>query len=290
MRLMNAQKLVQYGQLMRLHRPIGSFLLLWPTLIALWLACDGLPSPQLLLVFGLGVFVMRSAGCIINDIADRHFDGHVRRTQARPLAQKTVSVQEALALFVGLVGAAFCLVLMTNPMTILLSLGALLTAVIYPFTKRFTHFAQFFLGLAFAWAIPMAYSAALNRLEPIAGGLFLATGLWALAYDTEYAMADREDDIVLGLNSTAILFGAWDKAMVAMTHGIVLSLFVYIGHHYALGWPYNLGCLGALIAAIYQQWLIKDRDPQKCFDAFLNNNLFGGSLFLGVFFSYPLPF
>ncbi|MCK5525378.1 MAG: 4-hydroxybenzoate octaprenyltransferase [Thiomargarita sp.] len=274
------KRLYQYALLMRLHRPIGIFLLLWPTLWALWIAGRGYPDVLVTIVFVLGVILMRSAGCVINDYADRHIDPHVHRTRDRPIATGSVSEREALILFVILCLLAFGLVLLMNKLTIILSIVALLLAASYPFMKRYTHWPQVYLGIAFGWSIPMAFAAQTNSLPSIVWWLFLTNILWTVAYDTMYAMVDREEDLVIGVKSTAILFGKADKAIIASLLIAVLLLLLWIGQH--LGFLYHLGLLVAAGLAIYQLWLIKDRHPQRCFQAFLNNHWFGAAIFAGI--------
>ncbi len=283
-----ANKAVQYGRLMRADKPIGILLLLWPTLWALWVAADGIPSLHVLLVFVLGVVLMRSAGCVINDYADRNIDSHVARTRQRPLASGTVTVKEALILFVVLVLVAFLLVLTLDAFTIVLSFAALLLAVIYPFTKRYISTPQIVLGVAFAWAIPMAFAAIRGELPLETWLLFFATVAWAVAYDTYYAMVDREDDLKIGVKSTAILFGRHDLLMIALFHTIVLLALLWLGFLIAAGVIYYLALFVAALLAIYQQWIARHRDPQQCFRAFLNNNWFGAVVFLGVFLDLGL--
>jgi len=274
------KRLYQYALLMRLHRPIGIFLLLWPTLWALWIAGRGYPDVLVTIVFVLGVILMRSAGCVINDYADRHIDPHVHRTRDRPIATGSVSEREALILFVILCLLAFGLVLLMNKLTIILSFVALLLAASYPFMKRYTHLPQVYLGIAFGWSIPMAFAAQTNSLPSIVWWLFLTNVLWTIAYDTMYAMVDREEDLVIGVKSTAILFGKADKAIIASLLIAVLLLLLWIGQH--LSFLYHLGLLVAAGLAIYQLWLIKDRHPQRCFQAFLNNHWFGAAIFAGI--------
>jgi len=276
------KRLYQYALLMRLHRPIGIFLLLWPTLWALFLSGRGSPDVLVTTVFVLGVILMRSAGCVINDYADRHIDPHVHRTRDRPLAAGRVSTREALTLFIILCVVAFGLVLLMNRLTIALSVVGALLAVSYPFMKRYTHWPQVYLGVAFGWSIPMAFAAQTNSIPPIVWWLFITNVLWAVAYDTMYAMVDREDDLVIGVKSTAILFGQADKMIIAGLQIGVLLLLLWIGQHENLGILYYIGLLVASGLAIYQQWLIKDRNPQQCFQAFLNNNWFGAAIFSGI--------
>ncbi len=276
------ERLHQYILLMRLHRPIGILLLLWPTLWGLWIAGEGYPNVLVAMIFILGVILMRSAGCVINDYADRHIDPHVRRTRERPLATGRVSEREALILFVVLCLIALGLVLLMNWLTILLSVAAAFLAASYPFMKRYTHWPQVYLGTAFGWGIPMAFAAQTGSVPTLAWWLFAANVLWTVAYDTLYAMVDREDDLVIGVKSTAILFGKADKVIVAGLHLMVLLLLLWIGQQLELGHLYHLGVLVAAGLAIYQQWLIKDRQPDRCFQAFLNNHWFGAAIFAGI--------
>lgn len=281
-------RLREYFVLMRLHRPIGALLLLWPTLWALWLAGEGRPHVAVVLIFVLGVFLMRSAGCVINDYADRDFDRHVKRTQDRPLTAGRVSEREALTLFVVLSLIAFVLVLQLNWLTIALSVVGALLAASYPFMKRYTHLPQFYLGVAFAWGVPMAY-AALTGAVPATAWLLLAASLfWTVAYDTEYAMVDRDDDLRIGIKSTAILFGTWDRAMIALAHATSLGLLVIVGVLADRGAWFYLGWVAALATAAYQQMLIRDRDRERSFRAFLNNNFYGAAIFVGLVLDYLL--
>lgn len=279
-------KLQQYSLLMRLNRPVGIALLLWPTLIALWLAGDGHPEPRIVLIFGLGVIVMRSAGCVINDFADRHFDGHVERTKTRPLVQGTVSAAEALALFFILLLVAFGLACQLDRQTLWLSVGGAFLAASYPFLKRITHFPQVGLGAAFGWAIPMAYSAQAHHLPLSCWLLYIATLLWAVAYDTLYAMVDREDDERIGVKSTAIWLGRYDKWGVGICHLSVLSLYVLIGQRVGLGFYFYTGIAVAFFLVLYQQWLIRRPISANYFQAFLNNQWFGAVLFAGTMLDF----
>lgn len=280
------ERLYQYALLMRLHRPIGIYLLLWPTLWALWIAGNGYPDITVTIVFILGVILMRSAGCVINDYADRHIDPHVQRTRERPLAARQVSEPEALILFVILCLLALALVLLMNTLTIMLSVVAALLAATYPFTKRYTYWPQVYLGLAFGWSIPMAFAAQTGTIPPLAWILFITNLLWTIAYDTLYAMVDREDDLVIGVKSTAILFGQADKVIIAALHITVLGLLLWIGQQLYFGKFYHLGLLIAVSLTIYQQWLIKERQPYHCFQAFLNNHWFGAAIFIGIATDY----
>ena len=279
-------RLYQYLLLTRLHRPIGIFLLLWPMLWALWIAAEGIPDPKVLVVFVVGVILMRSAGCVINDYADRNLDPHVARTRYRPLASGAVSPAEAIGLFLVLCICAFGLVLLMNRLTIALSLGAVVFAVIYPFTKRYTQLPQVVLGAAFGWAVPMAFAAQIGSVPQIAWLLFTVTVLWATAYDTMYAMVDREDDLKIGIKSTAILFGKAERWIIGILQFLVLAGLLMAGHRVSLGLFFDLGLLVAAGLAIYQQYLIKDREPDKCFQAFLNNNWFGAAVFAGIVLEY----
>ncbi|MTW19782.1 4-hydroxybenzoate octaprenyltransferase [Allochromatium palmeri] len=279
-------RLYNYYLLVRLHRPIGIFLLMWPALWALWLAGDGQPPWSVVLIFVLGVVLMRSAGCAINDYADRNFDGHVARTNQRPLATGQVTPREALGVFIGLSLIAFALVLQLNWQTIALSFVALALTFVYPFMKRFTHVPQLFLGAAFGWAIPMAFTAVTGSIPLYAWVLFVATLIWALIYDTQYAMVDREDDLKIGIKSTAILFGRWDRLTVGLLQILMLGLLVWIGWETGRGAFYQAGLLAAAALAVYQQTLMRQRDPNRCFQAFLNNNYFGMAVFIGLVLDY----
>ena len=279
-------RLRQYGLLIRFNKPIGTLLLLWPTLIALWIAAKGWPDAGVLFVFVFGVFLMRSAGCAINDYADRHIDGHVKRTKARPLAVGKVSEKEALAVFAILSLSAFALVLLMNPLTIWMSLGGIVLAVSYPFMKRYHYLPQVHLGAAFGWAVPMAFTAQANVVTPLTWLLFLATVLWAAAYDTMYAMVDRKDDLRIGVKSTAILFGPLDKLIVGIIQAMLIMDLLLIGLRAELSGFYYTGVVMASCFAIWQQYLIRNRDPKQCFQAFLNNNWFGMVWFIGVVLDY----
>ncbi|WP_392566504.1 4-hydroxybenzoate octaprenyltransferase [Utexia brackfieldae] len=274
------EKLFVYAQLMRLDKPIGILLLLWPTWWALWLADT--PSLKLFIVFTLGVILMRSAGCVINDFADRDFDGHVTRTKNRPLASQRVSEKEAKILFVVLVLCAFLLVLTLNYQAILLSCLALATAVLYPFMKRFTHLPQLFLGLAFSWGIPMVYAASIASFPLTCWLLCVANICWTIAYDTQYAMADREDDLKIGIKSTAILFGSCDKLIIGLLQLVTVAILFWVGLINHLGYLYILFLLIGCAIFVYQQRLIHERKPASCFRAFLNNNYFGLLIFIGI--------
>ncbi|MUL09741.1 4-hydroxybenzoate octaprenyltransferase [Aliivibrio fischeri] len=279
---MNMSKAEALWQLTRMNRPIGSLLLLWPTLWALFLAADGLPDWHVLIVFVLGVVFMRSAGCVINDFADRKVDGHVKRTANRPLPSGLISSKEALSLFAVLVVCSFLLVLTMNTLTIMLSGIGIVLAIAYPFMKRVTYLPQFVLGLAFSWAIPMAYAAESNQVPPEAWLLFVINALWTIAYDTQYAMVDRDDDVKIGIKSTAILFGRYDKTIIGLLQLSVLALLIVLGSQLALSGIYYWGILAAAGFFVYQQWLIKGREREACFKAFLNNNYVGGLIFIAI--------
>lgn len=283
-----SERLRRYALLMRLHRPIGILLLLWPTMWALWLAGEGQPPWGIVLVFMIGVALMRSAGCAINDYADRDFDGNVERTKTRPIAMGLVSPKEAVWVFVVLSLIAATLLVFLNWPTRFLSLVALVLAAIYPFMKRYTHLPQVMLGAAFGWAIPMAFMALNESIPSLAWVLFVATLIWALIYDTQYAMVDREDDLRIGVKSTAILFGRHDNLIVGLLQLLMLGLLILVGVMAGLGGFYYLGLLGGAGMFAYQQWLTRERQPKACFDAFLNNNLFGMVVFLGLALDYAI--
>tara|TARA_R110001592_G_scaffold363043_1_gene679628 strand:- start:116693 stop:117553 length:861 start_codon:yes stop_codon:yes gene_type:complete len=275
-------------QLIRFDKPIGTLLLLWPTLWALWIAAEGPPSFDLLAIFVLGTWLTRSAGCIVNDLADRHVDGAVARTSGRPLVTGAVSEKEALALFAALMLLAFLLVLLTNTLTVKLSFVAILLASTYPFMKRYTHLPQIVLGLAFSWGIPMAFAAQLNQLPPALWLLFLGNLWWIVAYDTKYAMVDREDDIPAGVKSTAILFGSYDRLAVATLQLLCLLTLYLAGREFSLGLYFNLSLIVAAAMFGYQQYLIRTRDRDACFRAFLHNNWVGLAIFVGIVLHYSL--
>ena len=281
-------RLADYARLMRLNRPIGILLLLWPVLWALWIAAAGKPALPVFVVFVAGVVLMRSAGCVINDYADREFDPHVERTRDRPIAAGRVQTREALVLFVVLALVAFALVLFMNRLTILLSFVGAALAASYPFMKRWTHLPQFYLGAAFGWGVPMAFAAQTGGVPVDAWILFGATLCWAVAYDTAYAMVDREDDIRVGVKSTAILFGRADRPMIALFHALTLLLLAWAGARAGLGLTYYTGLLLAAGLAGWQQWLMRTRSRDDCFRAFLNNNRFGAVVFAGLALDYLL--
>ncbi|MGU5795151.1 4-hydroxybenzoate octaprenyltransferase [Aeromonas hydrophila] len=286
MNLLTKERGLAYVQLARIDKPIGTLLLLWPTLWALWLAADGLPDLWTLLVFVVGVFLMRSAGCVINDYADRNFDGHVKRTAGRPLPMGKVKPREVLALFAVLALISFALVLTMNPLTIGLSFAALLLAVCYPFMKRYIPIPQLVLGMAFSWSIPMAYAAQANALPAVAWLVFLANLLWTIAYDTQYAMVDRDDDLKLGLKSSAILFGRHDKRIIGALQLLTLLILLLVGQLSELGSSYYWSLLATAALFVYQQRLIRERQREACFQAFLNNNYVGALIFAGVVINY----
>ena len=278
-----------YIRLVRLDRPIGIFLLMWPALWALWLAGQGNPPWQVVLIFIGGVVLMRSAGCAINDFADRDFDGQVERTKDRPLATGAVSPREAVGVFLVLSLCAFGLLLLLRDwQTVALSVVAVLLTIIYPFMKRHTHVPQLFLGAAFGWAVPMAFSAVTGGVPPLAWLLFATTLVWALIYDTQYAMVDREDDLKVGIKSTAILFGRHDRLTVAVLQVIMLGMLVGVGRLAELGGYYYAGLVVAALFAVYQQFLIRNRERGACFQAFLNNNFFGVAVFAGLVLDYAV--
>ena len=282
------QRLREYALLMRLHRPIGILLLLWPTLWGLWFAGQGHLNLHVAAVFVLGVVLMRSAGCVINDYADRGFDPHVERTRERPIAAGRVNPREALALFAALCLIAFALVLTLNRFTILLSFVGAFLAATYPFLKRWTHLPQFYLGVAFGWGIPMAFAAQTGAVPWLAWVLFAANVCWSVAYDTAYAMVDREDDLKVGVKSTAILFGPYDRLLIGIFHALTIALLAIAGSLAARGILYYVGLAVAAGLAGYQQFLIRERVPAGCFRAFLNNNGFGAAVFVGLALSYAM--
>ncbi|KAA6098795.1 4-hydroxybenzoate octaprenyltransferase [Pantoea sp. B_10] len=271
-----------YSRLMRIDKPIGTLLLLWPTLWALWLSGMAIPPLSVLVVFVLGVFVMRAAGCVINDYADRNVDGHVKRTAARPLASGAITEKEAKLLFAGLGLLAFLLVLTMNRMTILLSFGGLALAWVYPFMKRYIHLPQVVLGAAFGWAIPMGWAAVSESLPFVCWLVFLANICWTVAYDTQYAMVDRDDDLKIGVKSTAILFGRYDKLIIGLLQLAALGLMALVGILLHLNGAFYWSLLLAGGLFVHQQKLIAGRERELCFQAFLNNNYVGLVLFIGV--------
>ncbi|MCX7068835.1 MAG: 4-hydroxybenzoate octaprenyltransferase [Methylococcales bacterium] len=276
----------QYWLLARFDRPIGILILLWPALWALWVASNGKPDILVLTVICLGVIIMRAAGCVINDYADRDFDPHVERTKQRPIAAGNVSPKEALVFFLVLIACAFALVLLLNIYTILLSFVGAFLAASYPFMKRYTQLPQAYLGIAFGWAVPMSFSAQINAIPMVAWLMYIAVILWALVYDTMYAMVDKDDDLKIGVKSTAILFGDYDRHIMAVLQIIILALLIVIGTLQHNGWAYYMGVMCAAGLSVYQQRLIFHRDKVLCFKAFLNNNWFGLAIFMGLLVDY----
>ena len=279
-------KFKQYLLLIRLNKPIGIFLLLWPTLWGLWIASEGFPNTEILVVFLFGVFLMRSAGCILNDIIDKDFDKFVARTQNRPLASDKLSSIEAFIVAISLIFIAFLLVLTTNTLTVQLSFVAIILAGTYPFLKRHTYLPQFFLGLTFGWSIPMAFAATTNSIPKIAWLLLIANILWVVVYDTIYAMIDREDDLKIGIKSTAILFDDADRFIIGLIQSLVLIALIVIGQQASLNTIYYFSLIIGGCLFLYQLYLIRNRDQKKCMQAFLNNNWFGLVVFIGLFINY----
>lgn len=285
--LLRASQWPHYTQLMRIDRPIGTYLLLWPTWWALWLAAEGVPAISMLLVFTAGVVLMRAAGCVINDYADRHWDGAVERTRQRPLASGKVSGTEALQLFVLLLALSANLLLFLNWQTVLLSLVAVLLAAVYPFMKRYTHLPQVVLGAAFSWGMPMAFMAIQLQLPPLLWLLYTANLLWTVAYDTYYALVDRPDDVKVGIKSTAILFGRHALAIIALLQLGMLLLLVAVGWLAQLQWPFYLSLVLAAVCFAYQ-WYLARQGRDGCFKAFLHNHYVGLLLFAGIALSYVI--
>jgi len=279
-------KIKPFIELMRLNKPVGIYLLLWPTLWALWIAAKGIPDFSVLVIFTLGVIFMRSAGCVINDYADRKVDGHVERTQNRPLITGAVTNKQALILFFGLLASSFMLVLFTNTLTIQLSFAGAALAAIYPYMKRHTHLPQVFLGAAFSWAIPMAFAAQADELPKYVWLIYMANLSWTVAYDTMYAMVDRDDDIKIGVKSTAILFADADKLMIGILQGLSLFCLLLLGSELALNAFYYLGLLIAAGLMVYQQWLIRARDRAGSFAGFINSHWVGVAVWLGLILAY----
>jgi 4-hydroxybenzoate polyprenyltransferase len=278
--------LADYARLMRLDRPVGTLLLLWPTLWALWLASAGKPSPHILIVFVVGVVLMRSAGCVINDYADRDFDPHVARTRDRPLAAGRVSPPEALLLFAVLSILALILVLQLNRLTLLFAVAGAFLAVTYPFLKRFLSVPQLYLGLSFGWGIPMAFAAQQEAVPRVAWLLFIANLLWVIAYDTMYAMVDRDDDLKIGVRSTAIMFGESDRHIIAILQAMTVLALVLVGRQLQLGHWYDAGLAVGAGLFLYHLWLIRDRNRDACFHAFRINHYFGMAIFAGILLNY----
>jgi len=282
------QRLSAFIRLMRLDRPIGTWLLMWPTLWALWFAAEGTPDLKILMIFVLGVIFMRAAGCVINDFADRNFDGHVERTTNRPLATGEVSPREAIVLFILLCLAAFVLVLFTNPLTLMLTPAGLALAACYPFMKRYTHFPQVVLGAAFSWAIPMAFAAQTNSLPPALWLIFVANLVWTVAYDTAYAMEDRPDDLKIGIKSTAVFFGDYDRLVIGFLQASTLLLLATAGLAFERGLYFFLSLVLMAGLFVWQQWLIRHRQRGPCLQAFLNNHYAGMLVFIGLVLDYLL--
>ncbi len=282
-------KLIWYARLIRIHRPIGILLLLWPTLIALWLASDGHPSGYLVCIFILGTILMRSAGCAINDYADKDFDRHVKRTLARPLTAGHIKPWEALTIAAILAIIAFILILPLNQLTLELSIAAVIIAATYPYFKRFFAIPQAYLGIAFGFGIPMGFAATQNTVPAAAWILLIANIFWAIAYDTEYAMVDRDDDIKLGMKTSAITFGKYDVAAIMLCYALALGIIWFIGwRHYGLRIWFSCGMLVAVAFTIYHYTLIHKRDRQGCFSAFNNNNWLGAAIFSGIAVDYAM--
>ena len=275
-------------QLTRMDKPIGIYLLLWPTLWALWVAAKGVPSLSNLLIFVFGVILTRAGGCVINDFADRKVDGHVKRTEQRPLVSGKISSKEALVFFALLMGVSFLLVLCTNAPTIWLSFGGLALAASYPFMKRYTYYPQVVLGAAFSWGMPMAFTAETGSLPAAAWLLYIANLLWTVGYDTYYAMTDREDDLKIGVKSTAILFGDADRVIILSLQGLALGCLLLAGSHFELGGWFHLGLLSAAACFVWEFWYTRNRDPQRCFKAFLHNHWAGLAIFMGIVLDYAL--
>ena len=277
-----------YFRLMRLNKPIGIYLLLWPTYWALFLSAGGWPDIDLLIIFTFGVIITRSAGCVINDYADREIDKHIARTSDRPITAGEISPKAALLLFIALGLVAFALVLLTNTLTIKISFIAIALAVVYPFTKRWTNLPQLILGLAFAMSVPMAFSAQTGTVPASAGWIFLATVLWTLIYDTLYAMADRDEDLKIGVKSTAILFAKYDQIFITLLQVLLMIVFIKIGNLFDLGAFYDISLIIILLFMIYHQFLIKKRQKMDYFKAFINNHFIGMTVFFGIFLSIAI--
>jgi 4-hydroxybenzoate polyprenyltransferase len=281
-----AMKFDAYERLMRLDKPIGILLLLWPTLWALCIAGNGHPPWQTVLIFVMGTILMRSAGCVMNDVADRNYDGLVERTQLRPLATREVTVKEAVILALILSLTAFVFVLFLNRLTILLSFAALFLAATYPLTKRFLAIPQAYLGIAFGFGIPMAFAAVTGHIPVESWLMLLANVFWAIAYDTEYAMVDRDDDLKIGIRSSAIFFGRFEITAIMLCYALTLAILLYIGMRLNLAWPYHLGLALAALIAMYHYFLIRGRERKACFRAFLHNNWLGATIFAGLLAGY----
>ncbi len=280
------QKLMPYIRLIRLNKPIGIMLLLWPVLWAIWLSTAGMPDLKLLLIFLLGTCTMRSAGCAINDIADRDFDGQVERTKDRPMPNGEISVTQALLTFALLIGVAFFLVIHTNSLTILLAIPGAVLAATYPYAKRVSYLPQLHLGITFAWAVPMVYAAHLSTVNNTAWLIFLTTIVWAIIYDTQYAVVDRDDDIKVGIKSTALLFGDDVRIIIISLQVLMLLGLVLIGYSAALPWPFKVGIGGTILVFLYQNYMTRQYSRIAYFKAFKSHNWVGLIIFLGIMFSY----
>jgi len=273
-------------ELARLHRPIGIWLLLWPVLWAVWIAGASHPAAKVVVIFVLGTVAMRSAGCVINDLADRDFDPFVKRTRDRPIASRRIAPAEAVLWFLVLIGIALALVLQLDPFTIRMSVIGAGLAVTYPLFKRFFPLPQFYLGVAFSWGVPMAFNAQNGNIPRVAWIIFFAGIIWAAVYDTMYAMVDREDDLKIGVKSSAIVFGDMDRLIIGMLQALMLFALYLVGTNMEFGYWYNMGLLGAAVFFVYQQWLIRHRKPEGCFKAFLNNHYVGYAVFIGILLEY----
>jgi 4-hydroxybenzoate polyprenyltransferase len=280
------RRIRDFIELARLHKPIGIWLLLWPVLWAVWIAGASHPTPKVLVIFVLGTIAMRSAGCVINDLADRDFDPYVKRTRDRPIASRRIAPAEALVWFLALIACALALVLQLDPQTIRMSVAGAVLAVTYPFFKRFFPLPQFYLGVAFSWGVPMAFNAENGSVPRVAWILFFAGIIWAAIYDTMYAMVDREDDLKIGVKSSAIVFGDMDRVIIGMLQALMLFALYLVGTNMEFGYWYNLGLVGAAVFFAWQQWRIRDRQPEACFAAFLNNQYVGLSVFIGILLEY----
>ena len=273
-------------ELARLHRPVGIWLLLWPVLWGVWIAGASHPAPKVVVVFVLGTIAMRSAGCVVNDLADRDFDPFVKRTRDRPIASRRIAPDEALVWFLVLVAIALALVLQLDPYTIRMSVIGAALAVTYPFFKRFFPLPQFYLGVAFSWGVPMAFMAQNGNIPRVAWIIFFTGIIWAAIYDTMYAMVDREDDLKIGVKSSAIVFGDMDKLIIGMLQGLMLYALYLVGKNMEFGYWYNVGVIAAGVFFAYQQWLIRKREPARCFQAFVNNQYVGMAVFAGILLQY----
>jgi 4-hydroxybenzoate polyprenyltransferase len=281
-----ARRIRDLIEVARLHRPIGIWLLMWPVLWALWIAGGSHPTPKVLVIFVLGTVAMRSAGCVINDLADRDFDPFVKRTRDRPIASRRLAPGEALLWFLVLIGIALALVLQLDEKTIRMSLIGAALAVSYPFFKRFFPLPQFYLGVAFSWGVPMVFMAELGAIPRVAWTIFFAGIIWAAIYDTLYAMVDRDDDLKIGIKSSAIVFGDMDRVIIGVLQVLMLFTLYLVGQNMQFGWWYHVGLAGAAVFFVYQQWRVRHREPAACFQAFLNNHYVGLSVFIGILLEY----